>query len=79
MQQRALDEYQLDQQATAIIDELHKEAVDQGDLRVSIGVSVNSLVFASWAMSFGTNSLLAVATNLETIQRRKWTILCWLM
>jgi len=26
-------------------------------------------VFASWAMSFGTNSLLAVATNLETIQR----------
>jgi len=65
-----LDEYRkLDQQATAIIDELHKEAVDQGDLRVSIGVSVNSLVFASWAMSFGTNSLLAVATNLETIQR----------
>lgn len=65
-----LDEHRkLDQQATAIIDELHKEAVDQGDLRVSIGVSVNSLVFASWAMSFGTNSLLAVATNLETIQR----------
>lgn len=65
-----LDEYRkLDQQATAFIDELHKEAVNRGELRVSIGVSVNSLVFASWAMSFGTNSLLAVGTNMETIQR----------
>lgn len=67
--ERLEEHRELDRKATAFIDELHKDAVKQGDLRVSIGLSVNSLVFASWAMSFGTNSLLAVATNLETIQR----------
>lgn len=65
-----LEEHQeCERQATAFIDELHQDAVKQGDLPINIGVSVNSLVFASWAMSFGTNSLLAVATNLETVQR----------
>lgn len=67
---KRLDEHrELDRKVTLLIDQLHQDAVKRGDLRVSIGVSVNNLVFASWAMSFGTNSLLAVATNLETIQR----------
>lgn len=67
-----LDEQdRLDHEITMMCDELHQEAVREGDLKVGLGLSVASLVFASWAMAFGSNSLIMMTSEFEGIERVK--------
>lgn len=66
---RLEEQNQLDHEITMMCDELHQEAVKNGELKVSVALSVASLVFASWAMAFGSNSLLMMTANVEGIER----------
>lgn len=54
---------------TSICDGLHHAAVKSGELSLAVGRSLDGLVFASWAMSFGTNALMTCANAAEGIER----------
>ncbi|WP_199608892.1 TetR/AcrR family transcriptional regulator [Flocculibacter collagenilyticus] len=45
-----------------------KEAVEKKELNISMGMGFNSYNFANWAMSFGSNALLMVANETETLR-----------
>ena len=66
---RLLKQEQLDKEMTHYCDELFELAMQQGELAQASAAQRNQLVFAAWAMSFGTNVLLSMANQVEGVQR----------
>jgi AcrR family transcriptional regulator len=60
---------ELAKEVTQFCDNLLISAVADGSLIVRPEVELNSLTFAIWAMSFGTNALLVSAAEIESISR----------
>lgn len=56
-------------QITSMCDQFFQNAVAQGELKLSPGVGVEALSFASWATAFGTNLLLINASAAEAVSR----------
>jgi AcrR family transcriptional regulator len=66
---RLLKQEQLDKEMTHYCDELFELGMQQGELPQGSSTEINQLVFAAWAMSFGTNALLSMANQVEGVQR----------
>ena len=45
------------------------KALAAGDIKIAMGLGVDGLSFANWAMSFGSNALLMMASDIESIKR----------
>ncbi len=60
---------ELTKEVTQFCDGLFSDAIEDGSLVLRTGVELNSLVFAIWAMSFGTNALMVSAGAVESISR----------
>ncbi|MCJ8268605.1 MAG: TetR/AcrR family transcriptional regulator [Psychrosphaera sp.] len=60
---------ELSKEVTQFCDGLFTDALEDGSLVLKPGAELNSLVFAIWAMSFGTNALMVSAGALDTISR----------
>ncbi len=65
--QRLALQQELDAQMTQCCDAAFKQAVSQGDL--SDAIDIADLVFGSWALSFGCNALMTMASEVDSIQR----------
>jgi len=59
----------LEQEVTALIDELLLTAIDTGDIAQRKKQHVNNLCFSLWSMSFGSNALLINAQQAQAISR----------
>jgi AcrR family transcriptional regulator len=65
--ERLLMQKDLDKELTAYCDKLFTLGIESGDLTTDIEVS--QLTFVSWALSFGSNALITMASEIEGIQR----------
>ncbi|MDD1782544.1 TetR/AcrR family transcriptional regulator [Enterovibrio sp. ZSDZ35] len=61
---------QLEEIAVAIGDAFVQAGLDAGDLTMREGVSKDNVVFANWAMGFGTNALVNNAQHSSCITRQ---------
>lgn len=59
----------LEQEITALIDELLSTAIANGDIAPRKKQHVNNLCFSLWSMSFGSNALLINAQEAQAISR----------
>lgn len=57
----------LDSELTSYCDASFELGIESGDLQTQLNLS--QLTFMSWAMSFGSNALLTMASEIEGIQR----------
>ncbi len=64
---KALNE--LEENVITQADKLIEYALEQGDVKFSPGIGSDAIVFANWAMAFGSNALSQNATNSRCIQR----------
>ena len=60
---------ELEEQVVTYADGLVLEAVSAGDLRFSPGIGSDSIVFANWAIAFGSNALAQNASRSHCIKR----------
>ncbi|NTS76837.1 TetR/AcrR family transcriptional regulator [Catenovulum sp. SM1970] len=56
-------------EVTAMCDHAFQQGLADGSLKLSTGVAMHDLVFASWATGFGTNALLINAKAVEGVSR----------
>ncbi|PKF51224.1 TetR/AcrR family transcriptional regulator [Enterovibrio nigricans] len=63
----------LEEIAVAIGDAFVQSGIDAGDLVVREGVTKDNLVFANWAMGFGTNALVNNAKHSSCVARQLGT------
>jgi len=59
---------ELEVEITAICDQTFSDALNAGDLNVSMGVGIDGFSFANWAMSFGSNALMIGASEANVIK-----------
>lgn len=62
---------QLEELIVDLADELITSAIEAKDLSLANAHSVDTIVFATWAMAFGSNALIVNATNSRCIERIK--------
>ncbi|EGU33869.1 transcriptional regulator [Vibrio sp. N418] len=60
---------ELEEQVINFADGLISSAVEAGDLKFSSGIGSDSIVFANWAIAFGSNALAQNASNSHCISR----------
>ena len=68
-QERLEREEQLSKEVTHFCDQLFNDAINDGSLSLRCGITAESYIFATWAMTFGTNALMVSASSVETISR----------
>lgn len=59
----------LEQETTALVDKLLSTAITSGDINENRKQHVESLCFALWSMSFGSNALLINAAEAKAVSR----------
>ncbi|GAB2663216.1 TetR/AcrR family transcriptional regulator [Vibrio panuliri] len=59
----------LEEQVVEYADRLVQTAVEQGDLQYSAGIGSDSIVFANWAIAFGSNALTQSSGQSHCIKR----------
>jgi hypothetical protein len=68
-QARLEEQERLTIEITGYCDKLFADAINDGSLTLQPNMNLHSLVFAIWAMAFGTNALMVSAGDLESIRR----------
>ncbi|MCG7495365.1 TetR/AcrR family transcriptional regulator [Vibrio sp. Of7-15] len=59
----------LEEDVIAMADGIFLKGIEHGDLKLSPALSTDTIVFANWAVAFGSNSLINNATNSRCISR----------
>lgn len=60
---------ELDQRITLIVDDIFRNAIEQGDLQESSELTVELMAFISWAQAFGLNALMTTAGDITAVSR----------
>ncbi|MGB0835054.1 MAG: TetR/AcrR family transcriptional regulator [Psychrobium sp.] len=60
---------ELEAEITLLVDELIKQAIDDGEMAQSMYEYVDGICFALWSMSFGSSAILASAQDTEAVAR----------
>jgi len=66
---RLKQQQELETDMTQFCDGMFSEALQQGDLKLSLGLGIDSFGFANWSMSFGSSALLMMGKDIEAIKR----------
>lgn len=66
---RLAEQDKLSKELTALCDDVFNAGIEDKTLQVKPGMTIGSLTFAVWAMSFGTNALMLSAGEIEGVKR----------
>lgn len=62
-----------DLRITRIVDDIYRNAIEQGDLQDSPELTVELMAFISWAQAFGLNALMTAACDITAVSRTSGT------